>query len=407
METPSISYCKLTIYLLVFMNSGFYFFSHNAVFTLILSAPLVIISFIHKKNNSYTFQYTRINRYIIIIYLFMFVEFSRLMMSSNILELKGIFSLFFPYFYLMLAFPILDVLFRDNSLSFFKNVICINIIATLFRFLIWYIYNFKGVLYFSSIFQEHGFDWVRNGLVRLDAPPLDGLSFVSMVFILYFSKSMTRKIFSLSVLALLFSYSWFVYNSRSQMICYTLTMMLMYFIKPVKFKSDFLIKNFVIIIFMLIFLLHFSYVINFINTFTSGNTLNSTLTRVNEYEFFYKMFSQNVFNFLFGIGITQDLFNMGYVQYYLSDLGILGFTFTYGLIGLYIFFKKFIIDFIYGLSRIKNTKNVNLVFMLGIIFYTILSSILSQDVFDDVRIFAVPFILSIIEKIRFEVSRHS
>ncbi len=407
METPSISYCKLTIYLLVFMNSGFYSFSHNAVFTLILSAPLVIISFIHKKNNSYTFQYTRINRYIIIIYLFMFVEFSRLMMSSNILELKGIFSLVFPYFYLMLAFPILDVLFRDNSLSFFKNVICINIIATLFRFLIWYIYNFKGVLYFSSIFQEHGFDWVRNGLVRLDAPPLDGLSFVSMVFILYFSKSMTRKIFSLSVLALLFSYSWFVYNSRSQMICYTLTMMLMYFIKPVKFKSDFLIKNFFIIIFMLILLLHFSYVINFINTFTSGNTLNSTLTRVNEYELFYKMFSQNVFNFLFGIGITQDLFNIGYVQYYLSDLGILGFTFTYGLIGLYIFFKKFIIDFIYGLSRIKNTKNVNLVFMLGIIFYTILSSILSQDVFDDVRIFAVPFILSIIEKIRFEVSRHS
>lgn len=407
MKIRVTSFYKIIIYFLVFINSGFYFFSRNAFLTIAFSIPLCIISFVYKKSSLYIVQYMKIKQYITLIYLFIAIEFLRLMMVSNVFGIKGIFSLIAPYFYLTLVFPILDILFENKETKFFRNVICINIIATIFRFLIWYLYNFKGLSYFSSIFQEHGIDWVRNGVVRLDAPPLDGLSFISMVFILYFSKSVIKKICSLSVLSLLFSYSWFVYNSRSQMICYVLTMIFMYLIKPVKFKSDLLIKNFITIVFIAMFLLHFRYVETFINTFTSGDMLGSTLTRVNEYDFFSNMFSQNLSHILFGIGITQDLFNVGNMQYYLSDLGLLGFIFTYGLIGFCIFLKKIIFDFMYGIRKIKETKNINLVFLVGILFYTIMSSILSQDVFDYVRIFAFPFIIAIVEKIKFEVSSYS
>ena len=78
----------------------------------------------------------------------------------------------------------------------------------------------------------------------------------------------------------------------------------------------------------------------------------------------------------------------------MSDLGIVNTLFQFGYVGLIILFSPFIFSFFIGL---KNNRSLNGYFLMLLSFYTILSSIFFQNVYDSPRILIVPFILALMQ----------
>lgn len=404
------TFYKIVIYFLTFINSGFFFIQQIKEFDVILTCFLTIllmIVYIYKHYQSKQYFYGKETRnYIFGIFVFLTLELMRTFVSPSFERpsIKFSIMLIISFTELLLAFPIMEILIKDHMMTFIRNVVFIDFMATLFRFFIWFLYNYKGITLFSSIFNERGIDWSRNGVVRLAATPLNGLTYVTFVYLLLFSKRGSMKLFGVLGLTISFLYSWLVYNSRSQIICYSVVLFFSYVISISQSKKTAINKLFLLSPLIIIAFIGLNYIKIFFNTFSvTGEMGYSTIARVNEFLLFYKSFSSSLIEILFGMGISSDLHTIGIVSYYLSDLGMLGFLFNYGVVGLVLFFGRFFMKlFNYLHLKIISDNRIYLI-PVGLILYTLLSSIFSQDMFDPVRLYITPFILALIEKIDYSL----
>lgn len=122
-----------------------------------------------------------------------------------------------------------------------------------------------------------------------------------------------------------------------------------------------------------------------------------TLVRMLGTSFYQNEWQNN--NILFGFGIAEDGNYVGNTQYFLSDLGIISYIFEFGIIGFILAVLPMLEGIRVGIKSIKTNDGL-LLFLLSI--YTILSSFMSQNVYDYIRILIVPFILGIISFVKYQ-----
>ncbi|MDN2452994.1 hypothetical protein [Lactobacillus sp. UCMA15818] len=385
------------IYIILTFNLGIFYFKEIPNLSLYVSSVLTVIIFVlflifEKKGKNIAKKRSIELIYLIVLYGYLIFQFLR----SQVYSTTNIFTAMYvllPYLYLLLVFPIKEVIARKGLIKILKNIAFYDLIATSFRFFIWYLYNYHSSSFFSILFDQNGREWTKsNGSIRLAATAFNGISFVLFAYILMNSKKMKNKLMSMLGIIILGLYACFVYMSRSQLISYFIVLLIMYFVKNIHSRSA--VLSYMLMCIWLVFLFYTPFLQNFLNSFSLGSSQgSSTYARFLELQYFSGLMKEKYFGVFFGIGILNDSNSLNALKFYLSDLGIIGQYFRYGIIGIIIFCYPFIMAFS---KRYLGRKSCFNLLTIGTLCYTILASFMSQSIFDNVRIIALPFLLAII-----------
>lgn len=338
--------------------------------------------------------------YLILIFFYLFFELIRLhYFSFSGLNVFNAISLEKNFFYLLLTMPIFEVLERKGK-SFLRNVVYMGLCILIFRSIVWLLFNKFGINIMPGLFEVRGYNWTHgNGYVRLTGTFLDGLIFTCYCISFFKTKELKKRIYNFVIILFLFFYSYEVYSSRSQLICYLVTILFIY-IWNSKNKLH-TIFNCVIGMLLVIILFQLPVVKNFIASFSSTDATygEGTMVRLLGNKFYNNEWKNS--SVLFGFGIAEDGNYFGNTQYFLSDLGILSFIFEFGIVGFAISLLPMLDGIIVG---IKNIKKENGLLLISLSIYTILSSFMSQNVYDYIRILIIPFILGIVLLVTYQVN---
>lgn len=383
------------LYIIVFLNLEFLNIFNNlnsavANVTVILSVVLFIIYIFNFKEGNVKLVYGFI--FCGLLLLFLIFQLFRHTNASFFLDynIKNRVGLIKYYSYILLMFPIYETLNKRGNI-FIRNVYILGMIALVLRIFVWTLYNKTGIDIMPGLFSMMGYSWSHGSDVRLPGTFLDG-------FLLTYSLSKIHeklakkesKIYPY-IIGLIISlfYIYYVFNSRSQILCCLLVIVLSLVFVNNKILST-LAKILLVILCCFLIIKISSHTDLFkwgLNYYDPG-----TQVRITGFDFYH----DNWINYKFlGFGIAPDgnMFHTWYNSwiYYLSDLGIVNILFQFGYIGLLLLFLPVVFAFFVGY---KNVKYSNGYLLMLLSFYTIVLSILFQSVYDSSRILIVPFILA-------------
>lgn len=358
---------------------------------------VVLLLYIFQKNKIIPKNFI-VYFYLISIFIYLCFEIIRLhYFSFSGLNILNALSLEKNFFYILLTMPIFEILEKKKKI-FLRNIIYIGLIVLVFRGVVWFLFNKFGINLMSGLFEVRGYNWTHgNGYVRLTGTFLDGLIFSFFGIEFFRTRLYKERLYYGIILLFLLFYSCVVYSSRSQLICYLITMLFIY-IWNSKNKLH-TILNCLLAIVLVLIILQLPVAKNFIASFSSNDATygEGTLVRMLGTSFYQNEWQNN--NILFGFGIAEDGNYVGNTQYFLSDLGIISYIFEFGIIGFILAVLPMLEGIRVGIKSIKTNDGL-LLFSLSI--YTILSSFMSQNVYDYIRILIVPFILGIILFVKYQ-----
>lgn len=385
------------IYVILSFNLGFFYFKEFPNLSIYVSSILTVIIFalflvFERKNKNITKIELKKIVYIGVVFCYLIFQLFR----SQVYSRANIFTAFYvllPYIYILLIFPIREVIISKGLINFLKKIVFFDVVATLFRSFVWYLYNYHSSVLFSSLFDQNGREWTKeNGNIRLASTAFNGISFVFFAYILINSKKTKNRLIAVLGISILTLYAYFVYMSRSQLISYFIVLLIMYFKKNMHSKK--IILSYVFLTICIGFIICTPFMQNFLNSFSLNSSQgSSTYARFFEMRYFNGLMKERYFGKLLGIGILNDSNSLSYFKFYLSDLGVIGQYFRYGIVGIIIFCYPFIS--IFSKKYLLRESGFNLI-IIGILCYTIVSSVMSQSIFDNVRMIAMPFVLAII-----------
>lgn len=383
------------LYIIVFLNLEFLNIFNNlnsavANVTVILSVVLFIIYIFNFKEGNVKLVYGFI--FCGLLLLFLIFQLFRHTNASFFLDynIENRVGLIKYYSYILLMFPIYETLNKRGNI-FIRNIYILGMIALVLRIFVWTLYNKTGIDIMPGLFSMMGYSWSHGSDVRLPGTFLDG-------FLLTYSLSKIHeklakkesKIYPY-IIGLIISlfYIYYVFNSRSQILCCLLVIVLSLVFVNNKILST-LAKILLVILCCFLIIKISSHTDLFkwgLNYYDPG-----TQVRIIGFDFYH----DNWINYKFlGFGIAPDgnMFHTWYNSwiYYLSDLGIVNILFQFGYIGLLLLFLPVVFAFFVGY---KNVKYSNGYLLMLLSFYTIVLSILFQSVYDSSRILIVPFILA-------------
>ncbi|MCE6034535.1 hypothetical protein [Levilactobacillus brevis] len=358
---------------------------------------VVLLLYIFQKNKIIPKNFI-VYFYLISIFIYLCFEIIRLhYFSFSGLNILNALSLEKNFFYILLTMPIFEILEKKKKI-FLRNIIYIGLIVLVFRGVVWFLFNKFGINLMSGLFEVRGYNWTHgNGYVRLTGTFLDGLIFSFFGIEFFRTRLYKERLYYGIILLFLLFYSCVVYSSRSQLICYLITMLFIY-IWNSKNKLH-TILNCLLAIVLVLIILQLPVAKNFIASFSSNDATygEGTLVRMLGTSFYQNEWQNN--NILFGFGIAEDGNYVGNTQYFLSDLGIISYIFEFGIIGFILAVLPMLEGIRVGIKSIKTNDGL-LLFSLSI--YTMLSSFMSQNVYDYIRILIVPFILGIILFVKYQ-----
>lgn len=336
--------------------------------------------------------------YIVSISVYLFIELTRLHFSSfsgfNILDGLNYEK---SFFYLLLIMPIFEIL-KSKATIFIRNICYIGLVALILRFFIWLLFNKYGINIMPGLFEIHGYNWTHGGgYVRLQGTFLDGLVFTYFGIKLFKSVLIKDRIRNTVIIGFMFFYSAEVFSSRAQIICYLVVLLVLY-IWNSKDKLDAFFKCFLgLVLIMILFNLPMTK--KFISSFSVNDPTYGagSMVRVLGSQLYSNEWHNS--SFLFGFGIASDENYFGNIKYYLSDLGIISYLFEFGIVGFILFLFPMLEGILVG---IKNTKDDDSLLLFLLSFYTLISSFMSQNVYDYIRILIIPFLLGISLYVKYE-----
>lgn len=300
-----------------------------------------------------------------------------------------------PFCYIFLTFPLLALFVIDNSLDkVLKRIALIEIVILIFKFIAWFSSNFTGTVFFPNILKEYS-GWTVSGMARVE-----GGALFALVFIYFFVNFIQKKkiIFGLGS-GILLLFMMFITQFRFQLLSLLVTGYVVLYVDETKNKKIVFVKRMLLI---LILILIGIYVLpEFVSSFNIGSMRgNSTKTRLIEIGYFAQLM-KNRSAFL-GLGIFDEnnpvvsslITYLGQTMY-ISDLGIIGAFFTFGIMIFPIYGYLFYV----AIKTYRNSKNkipdYDRSILVGVIAYMIVSN-MALNIFDAQRAYAVPFYLSII-----------
>ena len=290
--------------------------------------------------------------------------------------------------FILLVFPISEILNSKHSLNFLKVVFLLGMLAILFRSFIWFSYNYAGLNIAPGIIAERGINWTRYGAVRLQALFLDGYVLSYLLCKLFLTDSKNKLLYSIFLFIVLF-YEGIIYASRSQLIGFGVMFLTVYIFK----NSNSLNK---LLKFLLLSLASCGAIVSplynrFLDSFavTNSDYGAGTLVRIVGRKYYHEIWDQRK---LLGFGITIDgnIFN-GW-KYYISDLGIIRILYQFGIIG----FIICLMPILYGCrAGFKSRVNFEGMLLLSLSIFVLITSFASQNLYDYSRIMLLPLLLGL------------
>lgn len=335
------------------------------------------------------------SKWIIVFFIFLFFELIKALFigGKTITEAVGMTYIYNSW--LLLFYPIIYILSSNNGLKKMTLIIfSFTTFALVFKTLVWWFYNYQGKDIMHYLLYEFGPDpWIRDGFQRIPSTCFSGILFSITIYLFFYSKQWKIRLLSLVVNLFNIWYANTIFASRAQIIVFFITIIIAVFSIRLSIMKKIILN--VIFIGLIVLLVVFN--IDIINEFIDGLSQEtfSIGIRFVALDYYISLFSDN---WIMGISmiLNKDTINGSSGLFYLSDLGILSNLFSWGIIGFFLMLVPFF-RMIFILKNIKNKKDKKYIFGISLIVYTILMSILSNDIYNFRYIFGLPFIVAYFE----------
>ena len=311
-----------------------------------------------------------INIFFILLTIFIILEIMNGLISNQYGIITCIGKLY-TFSWLLLIYPLIYIYsYNKGLLSIVKIITFFTIISLVMKSLIWLLFNNYGIDIMHYVLYEFGDEWMRDGNQRIPATCFSGILFVVMLYLLDSNNNIFIKIFSIIIITFIICLVIYVlFNNISKM------------------KKVFLI------------ILLFGISIYIINTdefqlFIEGLSIDtySIGIRFIAFDYYFNLFKDNYFLGI-SLSMNENLISGSEGRFFLSDMGNIGNLISYGILGYIILILPFI-RMIYISFKFKNNK---MMYLRILLIYTVLFSLMSNDIYSKYYIFGLSFIWSIFE----------
>lgn len=301
-------------------------------------------------------------------------------------------SYVYIYCWLFLFYPITYIMNSVDGKKRLIQSICIwTIIALLLKSVVWFMYNFlhKDIMHY--LLYEFGGEWVRRGFQRIPATCFTGILVCAMLYLFYYTQEVKIKFISVVIILFNIWYALAIFASRAQLICFVLAISV-----AVLFRKNILAKKMVTyLVFIVVVAVGTSSI--YFTEFVQGMSLStySMGMRVKELIYYVDLLkSHSILGFLYIFPEGKISGPQG--QFYLSDLGLFSKLFEVGILGILIHLLPMWRIFKNCRKHVEKS-NIEFVFAVSLMVYTICFSFLSNDIYSFRLLFGFPFILSYFE----------
>lgn len=312
------------------------------------------------------------------------------------------FSLATAYLYHPAAIGIIYILNHEKKPGTFLNTILkISFFFICIKFLAWLTYNFFPFHLFENFAIEYS-NWTRNGLQRVNGGSLFGITYILANAKAMMAKETVKPIIKTDrkyywIIIFLFIYNCIVIQSRYMGIVLLITSTITYYATRKKNISKLMMIALIGVGACLLLII--GILPDLYNSFSlSGKYGSSTLARIDGLQHFYELFKTMgkgiglgfVAN---GYGTEYLFYRTSWLNYYISDLGIIGSFFRFGLCT-FLLYAYLFIKMIRTTILCKRKQSYLYPIMLTTSIYAILTC-LASELYDSSCAFAMPFYVAI------------
>ncbi len=311
-------------------------------------------------------------------------------------SIRGLLIAVTPYLLIFWAYPIVYVLYRDGTSEKILKAIFLLVLGILIiKFIGWYMYGFRGTTMFRNLlFQYEG--WTRSALQRIDTGYLFSIAFAYALYGIFKKKNKIPYMIATISMAL---FMVFITQYRYLQITMVVEFLLVYYYASEASKTKFT-RLFLLAGVLIAFILSggLDSVLNSFSVY--GSNAGSTIARIDTVIHYWRLLKER--NGLFGLGLLSGyntitaamMARVGVERFWLSDIGILGGFFTFGILSIPLYFGLFYLAFNTCRKAFKKRNNEMIVIAVGVTAYMIISCLL-MNVFDGQRAYDVPFYLAL------------
>lgn len=311
-------------------------------------------------------------------------------------SIRGLFLAATPYLLVFWAYPIVYVLYRDGTSEKILRTVFLLVLGILaIKFIGWYMYGFRGVTMFRNLlFQYEG--WTRSEFQRIDTGYSFSIAFTYALYGIYKKKNKISYMIATVSMAL---FMVFITQYRYLQITMIIEFLLVYYYASETSKAKFI--RLVLLAGLIVVFILSGGLDSVLNSFSvQGSYAGSTIARIDTVIHYWGLLKES--NGLFGLGllsgynaITANMMaRWGNDRWWLSDIGILGGFFTFGILSIPLYIGLFRLAFNTCKKALKKGNNAMAVIAVGLTAYMIISCLL-MNVFDGQRAYDVPFYLAL------------
>lgn len=385
---------KLLLYFLIICNLSIIkvvpFFNKSVISHITLLFTFLFIFMVINKKDAINAYY---KYYFLFIVVFFFTEFLYTIIRYNSPIVSICYSSY-RYSYLLIAPMVFYLLKRISYNRFFNFLLFTIVLSCIMRIAASYYYGLTGMYIFGDMALEYNIEsWMRNGVLRINLPCLILVFPAVLINHMINNKKFYNRVYQILCFLIAEYYVFFILQARAIM-AYQVFIFVSFWIIKKKKKLKQLMMYVVLAIGVLYFVnteYYSAFIASFVNDTNLGGSLSHRLLTIIH---FFDLFKENV---LFGIGFLSDVdLHSGVTSGHISDIGILGGVFHFGLLGIILYVVIFARWIYVTYSLYKNRCFPDFYNAFLLLVSTLLFGI-NIDPFYASIIFSVPIISGIIE----------
>lgn len=315
-----------------------------------------------------------------------------------------------PYLYCFLTIPACYYIERKGFSKLLDRISCLSLGIVLMKIIGWIFYSIIGISIFPNLILKYSSEWMRNGNLRMETDCFFGLSFC---YFLYRGINEGKKInYLFAVIYVL--YTLFVSQSRGMLLNLILCLIIMLCFNKKRGMNKILIRIFIGL--AILFALTSEAFNELLISFSTSNVVygGSSIARLNCIVHYWNLMIER--RAILGLGLLDTscthaislmdntYFSTGYwySHYYLSDIGILGGFFRFGILS-FLLYGYLLAIAIRAVKKTVREKKSYTYFIIGTFAYFVFNCFVF-NIFEMTRAFAAPFYICIFDYVTKESS---
>ena len=358
---------------------------------------LILAIWVHSKianNDELSNCFRLITKYMkIYIPIIVFIMFYSAVLYNY--SIKALIMASLPYLYVFWAYPICYVLFKDDtSEKMLKTILILAVGILIIKFIGWFLFQYGGIKVFEDLIFQYK-DWARSETYRVDIGYLFAFAYTFALLGMFRRKV---KVKSISIVTGMIIFTIIVTQYRYLVITILIEFLIVYYLSSKDSKNR-VLRVLLIAIILASFIL-FGGLDVIINSFSEkGEFGTSTLARVNTITHYWEIITDKFRVFGLGFLIEPDSIarsislNATRSYYWMSDIGILGGFFTFGILSIPIYLYLFYLAITTCKKAYKFNNREKLIMSVGLSTYLIVLCIM-MNIYDEQRSYNLPFYLA-------------